>query len=71
MNEYRIRHQDGSWVWVETRVTNLLDDPNVQAVILNSRNITERKKTEAELANYRQHLEQLVIERTEELKRDK
>lgn len=66
--EYRIRHRDGSWVWVETRVMNLLDDPNVRAVVLNSRNITERKKAEAELANHRYHLKQLVVERTEELK---
>ncbi len=65
--EYRIAHQDGSWVWVETRAMNLLDDPHVGAVVLNSRNITERKQTEAELANYHQHLEQLVEERTEEL----
>ena len=65
--EYRIRHKNGKWVWIETNAINLLDDPDVQAVVLNSRNITERKKREAELANYRLHLEQLVAERTEEL----
>jgi PAS domain S-box-containing protein len=65
--EYRIRHQDGSWVWVETRAMNLLDDPDLQAVVLNSRNITERKATEVELTNYRHYLEQLVEERTQEL----
>ncbi|MGW8319409.1 MAG: PAS domain S-box protein, partial [Candidatus Promineifilaceae bacterium] len=65
--EYRIRHQDGSWVWLETNVINLLDDPHVQAVVLNSRDITERKQTEAELADYRMRLEWLVEERTEEL----
>jgi PAS domain S-box-containing protein len=65
--EYRIKHKNGSWVWIETNALNMLDDPQVKAVVLNSRNITERKETEAELANYRHHLEQLVIERTEEL----
>ncbi len=66
-DEYRIRHVDGSWVWVETRAINMLDDAHVQAVVLNSRDITERKETEVELASYRAHLEQLVVERTEEL----
>ncbi|MFN2139044.1 MAG: 7TM-DISM domain-containing protein [Candidatus Promineifilaceae bacterium] len=65
--EYRIRHQDGSWIWVETRVMNLLDDPHVQAVVLSSRDVTERKETETALAEYRDHLERLVEIRTTEL----
>jgi PAS domain S-box-containing protein len=64
---YRIRHQDGGWLWVETRAMNLLNDPHVQAVVLNSRDISERIETEAALAEYRQHLERLVEQRTAEL----
>lgn len=62
--EYRIRHQDESWVWVETRAMNLLDDPYVQAVVLNSRDISERKQKDAELQAQRDRLEQLVLART-------
>lgn len=65
--EYRIRHQNGSWVWVETRVMNMLDDPHVRAVVLNSRDISERKRKDAELDEYREHLERLVEERTAKL----
>ena len=65
--EYRSRHQDGSWFWVETNAINLLDDPHVRAVVLNIRNINERKQTEAELAEYRKSLEILVAKRTAEL----
>jgi PAS domain S-box-containing protein len=65
--EYRIRHKDGTWVWVETRVMNLLDDPRVGAIVLNSRDITQRKQSENALAEYRAHLEQLVETRTAEL----
>lgn len=66
--EYRIKHQDGRWVWIETNAINLLDDPDVRAVVLNSRDITERKQSEAELAEYRKRLELLVKERTAQLR---
>lgn len=31
----RIRHEDGSWTWVEAALTNLLDDPVVRGVVCN------------------------------------
>ena len=43
---YRLRHKKGHWFWVETNATNLLDDPVIHAVVLNSRDITERKRAE-------------------------
>lgn len=44
--EVRFRHKDGSWryFWVIGR--NLLDDPIVHGIILNSRNVTERRLPE-------------------------
>jgi len=48
--EFRVRHADGSWATVELTAVNLLDDPDVAAVVLTSRNITDRKRTEEELA---------------------
>src|SRR5207302_11220643 len=44
--EYRVLHADGTWRWVEGVVGNLLDDPAVQGVVLNIRDITERKAAE-------------------------
>lgn len=52
--EYRIRHKQGHWVWVETTATNLLNDPHVKSVALNSRDITERKQTREALLNSEQ-----------------
>jgi PAS domain S-box-containing protein/putative nucleotidyltransferase with HDIG domain len=41
--EYRIQHQNGSWRWIDSNMTNFLDDPHVRAILLNSHDITERK----------------------------
>ena len=46
---YRIRHKKGHWFWVETTVTNMLHDPDIHALVLNSRDITERKLAEEAL----------------------
>jgi PAS domain S-box-containing protein len=42
--EWRARHRDGSWRWLESSARNLLQDPAVKAVIFNLRDITERKQ---------------------------
>ena len=43
---FRFRHQDGSWRVFEGRVNNLLSDPVVAGLVLNSRDVTERKRLE-------------------------
>ncbi len=40
---YRLRHKDGSWRWVEIRRTNLLDDPDVGALVTNLRDVTDQR----------------------------
>lgn len=48
--ELRIRHADGSWRHMETVSNNLLGEPSVAGIVLNSRDITERKLLEERLA---------------------
>jgi PAS domain S-box-containing protein len=46
---FRLRHQDGSWHWMEGILTNLLDEPAVGAIVINYRDVTERKHAEETL----------------------
>ncbi len=39
---YRLRDASGGWHWLEGTVTNLLTDPDVRAVMLNFREISDR-----------------------------
>jgi PAS domain S-box-containing protein len=41
--ETRLMHSEGTWRWIQCSATNLLDDPSVQAIVLNYRDITESK----------------------------
>jgi PAS domain S-box-containing protein len=47
--EVRVRHHDGSWRWMETAATNLLDDVNVGGVVYTSRDVTERHELDEQL----------------------
>src|SRR6266446_2707249 len=51
--QFRSRHKDGTWRWVEATVTNLLHDPDVQAIVTNLHEITERKQREESEQRFR------------------
>lgn len=46
---YRAQHADGYWVWLESRCTNLLQDPLVQGIVSSTRDITQQKQVELAL----------------------
>jgi PAS domain S-box-containing protein len=66
VQEFEILGLKGTRRWVETHAVPLrLGGQVVQLAV--TRDISERKRVEAELAGYRQHLEDLVAERTRDL----
>jgi diguanylate cyclase (GGDEF)-like protein/PAS domain S-box-containing protein len=44
--EFRARHKDGSWQWIEGVANNLLTEPSVQAIVVNYRDVTDRRQVE-------------------------
>jgi len=46
---YRVKHKDGSWAWLETIGVNHLYTENINALVGNFRNITDRKIAEEKL----------------------
>jgi len=61
--EYRVRHADGSWRWLEVRGRNLLDDSVIDGILVTARDITERKAHERELTTVKRRFE-AVLENT-------
>ncbi|MDI6874350.1 sensor histidine kinase [Candidatus Solincola sp.] len=47
--EYRFRHKDGSWRFLESVAVNLLHDPAVRGMVISSHDISDRKRMEEEL----------------------
>ena len=48
--EVRLRTAAGEWRWFDARITDLLDDPDVDGVLANLRDIDDRKQAEAALS---------------------
>ncbi len=46
---FRFKNRDGKWLWIETTLVNLMDEPAINGIVANSRDITERKNIEAAL----------------------
>ncbi|MGM0718637.1 MAG: PAS domain S-box protein [Halobacteriota archaeon] len=44
--ETRFRQGDGSWCWIEATLQNRFDDPGISGILVNSRDISQRKRQE-------------------------
>src|SRR5450756_653429 len=57
--QVRIRHADGSWRILEGMGNNLMDQPGVSGLVINARDITERKQAEDSVRRAEQRYREL------------
>ena len=53
--EFAVAHRDGGWRETETVVTSLLDVPDVRGVVLNTRDVSDRKQLQERLTHQAFH----------------
>jgi diguanylate cyclase (GGDEF)-like protein/PAS domain S-box-containing protein len=53
--EVRMRHADGRWRWIELVGTNLMSDSDVRGIVLNCRDVTDRRTLEEQLRHQAFH----------------
>jgi PAS domain S-box-containing protein len=59
---FRVQHSNGLWRWIESIGTNLLNDPSVNAIVINYRDVTEKKMAEEALYFSQQQLLSMIRE---------
>jgi len=47
--EFRVRHKDGSWRYLEATAIDRLDEPAVEAIVVTCRDVTDRRQAEESL----------------------
>lgn len=57
--QYRHRHKNGSWVYLEAFGSNQIENPSINSIVLNARDITERKNSEELLRDREANLREL------------
>jgi diguanylate cyclase (GGDEF)-like protein/PAS domain S-box-containing protein len=61
--EFRMRAADDSWRYVEAIGSNLLDDPDVEGIVINTRDVSDRKAAETALQESEERY-RLLVEHT-------
>ncbi|RYG21254.1 MAG: PAS domain S-box protein [Chitinophagaceae bacterium] len=46
---FRYQHKNGTWRWIETIATDLLDEPSINGIVTNSRDVTDKIVAQKEM----------------------
>ena len=52
---WRLRSSRGRYLYAESTITNLVNDPNIKGLVLNTRDLTEREELESQLTHLAFH----------------
>ena len=66
--EYRFLHKNGSYCWIESTYTNMFNEASVQGIVINFRDISERKQAE-EITRQQSEQIRLLYEASQQLNR--
>ncbi len=58
--EYRFRHRNGTWLTVESIGSDLRDDPAIRGIVINTRDVTERRAAEKTLEDRERYYRTLI-----------
>jgi PAS domain S-box-containing protein len=58
--EFKFKHKNGNWVCIESIGNNLLDIKGINGIVINSRDITERKKAQKEVEKLKTFYEKVL-----------
>ncbi|WP_179007968.1 PAS domain S-box protein [Winogradskyella forsetii] len=65
MKPYRAKNVKNEWRWVETILTNMLENPAIKGIVINSRDITEKIKQEEKIIRTEKRFETLIENSTD------
>jgi len=59
--EYRFRHASGHWIDLESTAVNLMNSPGIKGILINTHDITRRRKAERETEEWKNRYELLAL----------
>ena len=62
VDPFRFQDDNGNWRWIETVITNMMNNPAVEGLVANSRDVTEQIERENKLRKSLQEKETLLME---------
>jgi len=62
MPSFRFKNAQGEWRWLESKISDMSDNPEVKGYVFNSRDITERKIAEEEIIAISEELQDSLTE---------
>jgi PAS domain S-box-containing protein len=65
MLPFRFKNEKGSWTWLESTGTNMLNDPSIKGLVIYSRDVTEKIEIQERMANYQREITSAAIEAQE------
>ena len=66
--EFRFKHPEKSWIWVEAKARNLVDHPLIGGLVIHTRDVSDRKQREQELEQQNEWMGSIVNTVTDDLK---